>query len=191
VWHSTSKYRRTIWQCNYKFKREERCQTPHLYEDKIKNTFVEAFNSFINNREEILEGYREIIITLTDTSELDKESIPLQSECEVVVGLLHKCVEENARSSLDQQEYQKRYIALIERYETAKYGLESIKNKRLERTAKRESIEIFIQRLKQSNRLLEEFDEGLWNAVIERVNVHAEHKVTFVFKDGLELDWNI
>ncbi|MCE5286305.1 MAG: recombinase family protein, partial [Pelosinus sp.] len=28
VWHSTSKYRRTIWQCNHKFKNQEKCQTP-------------------------------------------------------------------------------------------------------------------------------------------------------------------
>ena len=31
VWHSTSKYRRTIWQCNAKFKGEHKCRTPHLY----------------------------------------------------------------------------------------------------------------------------------------------------------------
>jgi site-specific DNA recombinase len=36
VWHSTSKYRRVIWQCNSKFKNGEKCNTPHLYEDDIK-----------------------------------------------------------------------------------------------------------------------------------------------------------
>lgn len=36
VWHSNSKYRRTIWQCNGKFKGKCKCRTPHLYEDDIK-----------------------------------------------------------------------------------------------------------------------------------------------------------
>jgi site-specific DNA recombinase len=27
VWHSTSKYRRTIWQCNHKFKNDKKCET--------------------------------------------------------------------------------------------------------------------------------------------------------------------
>ncbi len=31
VWHSTSKYRRVIWQCNHKFQNGEKCKTPHLY----------------------------------------------------------------------------------------------------------------------------------------------------------------
>mgnify|MGYP003789165973 FL=1 len=52
VWHSNSKYRRTIWQCNHKFKNEKKCQTPHIYEDQIKETFIKAFNSLIENKEE-------------------------------------------------------------------------------------------------------------------------------------------
>lgn len=35
VWHSTSKYRRVIWQCNHKFN-GKRCKTPYFYEDAIK-----------------------------------------------------------------------------------------------------------------------------------------------------------
>jgi len=65
VWHSTSKYRRVIWQCNPRFKNDEKCNTPHLYEDKIKQAFVEAFNSLIKNKDEILQGYETIIQALT------------------------------------------------------------------------------------------------------------------------------
>ena len=31
VWHSASKYKRTIWQCNAKFKNEQLCSTPPIY----------------------------------------------------------------------------------------------------------------------------------------------------------------
>jgi predicted nuclease with TOPRIM domain len=100
---------------------------------------VETFNGLIENRDEILQGYKEIINTLTDTAGLDIEYGKLQSECEVVVEMLRKCVDENAHSALNQQEYNQRYNALVQRYETTKKGLESINNKRLERSAKRES----------------------------------------------------
>ena len=42
VWHSTDKYRRTIYRCNDKFK--SHCKTPHLTEDDIKEAFVRAAN---------------------------------------------------------------------------------------------------------------------------------------------------
>lgn len=187
VWHSTSKYRRTIWQCNHKFKNDRRCSTPHIYENAIKEAFLEAFNSLLNNKDEILQGYEEIIYVLIDTNELDKESVRLQSECEVVAELLRKCVEENAHSAIDQQHY----TALVKRYETVKNGLAKINEKRLERNVKRESIGAFIGMLKQSDRLLTDFDEELWKATLDKVTVHSEKQITFTFKDGLELDWNI
>lgn len=190
VWHSTSKYRRTIWQCNQKFKNEEKCKTPHLYEDTLKAAFLEAFNSILNNKDEILQGYEAIIKDLTDTSKLDKESVKLKREYEVVAELLRKCVEENAYNALDQAEYQERYTALVERYEGVKDGLDEINNRRLERNAKRESIAGFMRTLVEKDALLAEFDEELWNATIEKVTVHSEHEVTFTFKDGIELDWN-
>lgn len=191
VWHSTSKYRRVIWQCNAKFKNDEKCNTAHLYEDTLKQAFLDAFNRLLENKEEILQGYDAIIQALTDTSKLDKESVKLQSEMEVVTELLQKCVEENAHSALDQAEYEERYKALAERYESIKKGLEEINEKRLERSAKRESIAAFMRELEHREGLVAEFDEELWNVTIEKVVVHSEYEITFVFKDGMELEWNI
>lgn len=121
----------------------------------------------------------------------DREETTLQSESEVVAELLRKCVDENANTALNQAEYEEKYKALVERYENIKKGLEGINEKRLERSAKRESMEEFIRILEKNDMLLTEFDEELWNATIEKVTVYSEKKITFVFKDGLELEWNI
>ncbi len=48
-------------------------------------------------------------------SKLDKERAKLQSECDVVVELLRKCVEENAHSALAHKKYQQHYTSLVER----------------------------------------------------------------------------
>jgi len=191
VWHSTSKHRKVVWQCNAKYKNDKRCSTPHLYEDTLKQAFHDAFNSLLQNKEEILQGYDSIIQALTDTSRIDKERVKLQSEIEVVTELLQKCVEENAHSALDQSEYEERYTILAERYENIKKGLDEINDKCLERRAKRESTVAFIKELEQRDVLVAEFDEELWNATIEKVVVHSQQEITFTFKDGMELEWNI
>ncbi|MGK0467480.1 recombinase family protein [Clostridium sp.] len=191
VWHSTSKYRKVIWQCNAKFKNNKKCSTPHLYEDTLKQAFPDAFNSLLENKEEILQGYEAIIQALTDTSKLDKERVKLQSEIEVVTELLQKCVEENAHSALDRAEYEERYTTLADRYENIKKGLDEINDKRLERSAKSESTVAFIKELEQRDVLVSEFDEELWNATIEKVVVRSQQEIIFIFKDGMELKWNI
>jgi DNA invertase Pin-like site-specific DNA recombinase len=191
VWHSTSKYRRVIWQCNSKFKNNGKCNTPHIYEDKLKQAFVEAFNNIIKNKDEILQGYEAVVKELTDISKLDRENDKLQSEMEIVTEMLQKCVEENANTALDQEEYEKRYNELAERYENVKMRIEDINEKQLERGTKKESILVFIKELEQKEGVITEFDEKLWKVTVEKVVVNFEEKTTFIFKDGMEIECNI
>lgn len=187
VWHSTSKYRMVIWQCNSKFKNNEKCTTPHIYEDELKQAFIGAFNSILKNKDEILQGYETIIKALTDTSELDKESSKLQNEIEIVTEMLRRCVEENTHSVLNQTEYEERYNALAQRYESIKKELEVIEKKTLEKSAKHESILAFIKELEKKDSLLEKFDEELWGATINTITIKANNEVIFEFKDGTKL----
>ena len=186
VWHSTSKYRRTVWQCNHKY-RGKKCSTPHLYETALQKAFVEAFNQLIENKDEVLQDYEAVILTLTDTSSLEKRQAELKSEYDIVTELMRKSVEENARTVLDQNEYNQRYTALMERYEAAQTGIADINDKMLERTAKREKITRFLDDMKRHDKLLMEFDEKLWLTTVDSVTVHSESEMEVTFKDGSEV----
>jgi len=69
---------------------------------------------------------------------LNSEAEKLQGEVVVVTELIRQCVDENARSVIDQAEYQQRYNGIVERYEKAKDGLEKIDEQSQARRAKRE-----------------------------------------------------
>lgn len=83
VWHSTSKYRRMIWQCNHKFSNGEKCTTPHLYEDEIKKKFIEVRRQVFTDKEEFISSCREIVALLSDCTALDKkiEEVKLKFRC--------------------------------------------------------------------------------------------------------------
>jgi site-specific DNA recombinase len=85
--------------------------------------------------------------------------------------------------SVDQEEYQRHYSELATRYGSIKKRLDSIDEQR----AKREKLDEFIGTLVRRDGLLTEFDEGLWNAMVETVMVHGDNELTFKFKDGTEL----
>ena len=114
VWHSNSKYRKTIWQCNHKFDGGEKCGTPHLDEDSIKQLFLKAANAIFAEKDGVREDYDSIKDTLFGTAELEAERLRLQEEMNVVAELIGQCVAENARIALDQTEYQKKYDGLAE-----------------------------------------------------------------------------
>ena len=68
VWHSTSKYRRTIWRCNAKYESGDPCSTPHLYEDDLKQHFITALSQMLADRTALLEDGRLILKELLDTA---------------------------------------------------------------------------------------------------------------------------
>ncbi len=187
VWHSTSKYRRTIWQCNHKFRGSDKCKTPHFDEAVLKEMFLNAFNQLITNKDEIGENCETIKQVLTDTSALDAEAENLRREIAVVSELTRESVEENAHVGLDQAEYQKRYSGLAARYEKAKGRLEKIEELRQARRAKREELDAYLNTLLEQDSVLTEFDETLWFAVIDKVTVFADDDIQFTFRDGTQI----
>jgi hypothetical protein len=183
TWHSTSKYRRTVWRCNHKYNNGN-CQTPHLYEAAIQKAFVEAFNQLYADRERLAEDYAAIIMVLTETVDLETERADLLNKCEITVELIRKAVEENARAPLNQADYKRRHDALVARYETAKARLGEVIAEKHDRAAKHQSIVRFIDELKQIGGALVEFDEGLWCEMVKIVTVYSEKDVAVTFRDG-------
>lgn len=109
LWHSTSKYRRKIWQCNHKYQGGERCRTPHLYESQLEEIFLSAFNQRLQNKDEILKTYTEIIRQLTDTQPLEIEFARIEHEMLEQETLFEHLVHKNAM--LDQTDYQRQHDA--------------------------------------------------------------------------------
>jgi len=189
VWHSNSKYRKVIWQCNHKFTNQEKCTTPHLYEEDIKKAFVDAMNRMIVNKDETLQEYGKIMGRLNDTSALDREDDKLQEKLETVTALLRCCVDENARSALNQAEYTQKYSELKDRFDRVQLDIAAVSNKRMEYAAKRQAIANFIQTLQNQKGLIADFNEELWNGVVEKIIVYANREIEFVFKGWISIDY--
>ena len=187
VWHSNSKYRRVIWQCNHKYDGEEKCSTPHLTEDEIKAMFVSAANKLIGKKAAIISPLRASLDIAFDTSALEAETEKLQEELMVTSDFIQKCIYENAHVALDQTEYQKRYDGLTTRFDTAKARLEEIEAALADKKSRRAAIDAFLDTLAQADPM-EKFDPALWCGLIDYVTVYARDDVRFAFKDGQEMN---
>lgn len=187
VWHSNSQYRAVVWQCNEK-NRGQHCTTPHLYEHEIQTAFMAAFNLVLGSRVEIIEAYQEVMDALTDTTDLNAESDRVQNELEVTMGLIRKAISDNAQTAMDQDEYNRKYTDLCERYEAAQARLAELETQRLERTAKRVKIKMFMEQLTARDTLVSEFDEELWYTTVESVTVYENKAMIFTFRDGRQVE---
>lgn len=137
----------------------------------------------IENKDEILEDYKEIIEVLGDTSKLEKEKLQLENEAEVLIELLKKHIEINAHAALNQEEYESKYYELSNKYEKVENRAEEIEKKIFNQKIKFNNIKEFIGRLEVCNTFITEFDEDIWNATIDKVMLDLREDLKFYFKN--------
>jgi len=187
VWHSNSKYRKVIWQCNHKYGGDKVCSTPHFSEDELEQLFISAANKVLPDREGIIadfEGQKDILF---DTSELQSQLFTLQDELNVVAGLVEQCVKENAHVAQDQNEYRKRYESLVERFNQAKRQIDEISDKIADKNIRKGKLENFLKTLASMPDIITTFDALQFRLTVKYITIYSKDDVRFTFWNGTEI----
>lgn len=187
VWHSTSTHRRIVWQCNDKYKGNQKCQAPHLYEDAIKQLFVTAANKLLVDKDEIIANFKSVKTVLYDTGSLETEQSELQNELEIITELIQQCVTENTQVAINQTDYQKRYNDLTQRFESNKLRLKTVTKQISDKIIQRKKYEMLLNELCKQKNLLTEFDPILWCSTVDHVTVIGKNDIQFTFKNDLTI----
>ena len=73
--------------------------------------------------------------------------------------------------------------SLVNRFNTVESRLKEVKAGIVEKQARRDEVEYFIDGLKKQD-LLTAFDENVWLSMVDYLCVHKDGKVEFTFLDG-------
>lgn len=118
VWHSTSKYRKIILQCNKKFKdKEENCKTLPLIAKTIQMMFLNAYNTFMGNSDRVLEDCELMCKTLIDFTNLAAKIEQQNKEIKAIAELIIALIKENTSAPRSQYEFIKKSNKLSNKYE--------------------------------------------------------------------------
>lgn len=176
VWHSNSKYRRVIYQRNSKFKGEHFCTTPHLYESEIQQKFLNAFSQYFEQKEVVI---RNCLFVLNQLKLQDEHNAELQAEFDKINEQLKEYIEIGEKDT-DYGELNTRYEEIAEKIDAE----EQLAAERKGRIAKMQEI---LRVLKNTDSILETFDENIWTALVETLTVFHDGSMVFLFKDGTEI----
>lgn len=116
TWHSTDRYRRIVWQCNGKFKREHKCETPHLTEEQLKELFLAALGEYLSDRDAAIDQLRYAQRMLTDTDFIDADIQALEEELTTITGKLRLCITEDAANATTEEAYRTTHADLCHRF---------------------------------------------------------------------------
>ena len=103
-----------------------------------------------------------------------------------MVGLVERCVTDNARVALDQDEYTQRYNGLVSRYEAVKAQFDEVTQAVADKADRKKLLEQFLHTV-EGQAPVTEFDERLWSSLVDFVTVYSEKGIRVTFKDGTEI----
>lgn len=187
IWHSTSKYRRTVWQCNGKFKNGKKCMTPHLYESHIKEKFLTAMNQVLANKTEIIENCLLFKETFSNTAMIEEKIENIQKQMEQLTKQIRMLIQKQSITPIKSEDYYRQYDGLVISFEKLKSKQDTLIQKQDEMENKLKFIMDYIEFLKSQENLITEFSETLWFRAVNQVTVCTDGKMIFAFKDGSEI----
>lgn len=174
VWHSNSKYRRVIYQCNSKFKGSHFCTTPHLYEPEIQEKFLQAFAQYFSQKDVVIKNCQ---FALTRLKKQESKKAELQDELVAVNEKLKDYIQHGGED----------FDALNAKYEELSAKLDAEETAESDRKRRIAKMQKILQTLKKTDSVLETFDESVWNAVLENLTVFHDGSLVFLFRDGTEI----
>ena len=176
VWHSTDKYRKNIWRCNHKYD-GKKCDTPALTDDNIKTAFLSATNKLLQTKTEVIANGKEMLGLLFKTDEMESKRDSLIEEAQVVADAVQQNIAENARTALDQAEYQKRYDSLADRYDKLKTEIEGLNEKIQETQSRKAGVEDFLKAFEKVPGSLTEFSLDSFNGLVDHLTVYSKDDI--------------
>ena len=91
----------------------------------------------------------------------------------------------------NQEEYQKHYSELVERYDKAKEKHDELSYKIEQKKAHSEKMKLFIKALKEQDSIMTEFNDALWGSLVDFITIGKKER-TVTFEDGTVIDvWMI
>lgn len=183
VWHSKDKYKRTIWQCCDKFK-GDKCTTPHLTEDEIKDAVIQAVNSILPERSLIIRTIESTVNKVFSTAELESRRESIEIELSGISTMIENLIKNNASELQDQNAYLLQYGKLSEQFKAKKNDIENIDVAIADRIATKANIRKFVEELRRQPEIIAEFSDELFTTLVERITVKSKSEFTVEFKDG-------
>ena len=149
--------------------------------------FIKAYNLTMQDKERLLADTKEVIQLLTNTETLDEKITSIKNEIDIISELVRKLVKQNSTEAQSQEEYQKKYNDLSERYNKLKDELDKLINERAYKLGQSTKLEAFLKEMETAETIIDTWNNELWMVMVESAIVHNDKSITFKFQNGKDI----
>ncbi|OLU45571.1 recombinase family protein [Faecalibaculum rodentium] len=183
TWHSNSKYKKVVWQCNkkYKGKRKACCHNRTLEESEIEDSFLKAVNVLVKQKHIQTPKLMGLLETKFNSSELCHQREAKLTQLEKLENEITDLLDSNTSTVVNQEEFEAKYNQLVEQFTKTETEMNTLTSQINTLKARQSEIKIFLKGL-ENQEAISEFSPSIWYSLTKKVIVHGNDGLTFHFK---------
>ena len=194
-WHSSSKYKKTIWQCVKSTKEGKRfCpDSKGIPEQVIEEAFIESYRMLCNDNKDVLEEFLKRTEKALGENSIEDQLHKLKKSIDKVSLKRKKLLDNYLKGIIEQDIYEETDVELKTELTNTRAKLEYLQQQSDEKSSLQRRLSDFKKALSH-NEVLEEFDRGIFESIVEKVIVGGldedgnkdSYKITFIYKTGFK-----
>lgn len=189
TWNSNNASKKIVWQCKtYVTDGKDACDAKAVDDAVLQEAFVRVFNRMKEDKGNFIkmlnQNIEKVLRKKADEAKAEKVDAKIEQLKQELKGL----VQLQLKGQIDVEVYQEeqaRIGAELEGIREQKRGVEkSQESKDQYKQRVQEIIEVF----KQKEGLLEQFDDGIFNALVEKIEILSPMHFVFILKNGMKIE---
>lgn len=190
IWNSNNPSRKVVWQCKtYIAAGKQGCDAKAVDDAVLTEAFVRVFNRMKEDKDQFVQrmnrNIEKVLMKNADETKIQKIDMKIEELKQEYKGL----VQLNLKGEMDEEVYKEEQVRIDE--------LEQLREQKHEFESSQESKEQYKKRVQeivnvfQKEGLLEQFDDGIFNALVEKIEILSPTHFVFVLKNGMRVEEKI
>ena len=194
-WHSSSKYKKSIWQCCKSTKEGKRfCpDSKGIPEEIIEEAFIESYRLLCSDNRGVMEEFLKRIEKTLGDDTIQKNLERARKDASMYTGKRKKLLDKYVEGGIEKEVYESTDMEYQQKLSEANAQIEYYEGELYDENSLRRRIESFKKSLSE-NQVLEEFDRGVFESIVEKVIVGGydedgnkdPYRITFIYKTGFK-----
>lgn len=188
TWNSNNASRKVVWQCKtYVTKGKKTCDAKAVDEAVLQDAFVRVFNRMKEDKDNFFQtlnqNIEKVLMKKADEGGIAKIDAKMEELKQELKGLVQLQVKGMMDLEVYQEE-QERIVAELEELREQKREMEKVQDTKEQY---KQRVQEIIEVIKQKEGLLEQFDDGIFNALVEKIEILLPTHFVFVLKSGVRV----
>ncbi|MNW42731.1 Transposon Tn3 resolvase [compost metagenome] len=189
TWNSNNPSKKVVWQCKtYVNEGKVACDAKSVDEQVLHSAFVRLFNRMYENKERFMKTLKANIESVFSSKVGQEPLLEIEGQMQQLKSDLKELVNLKLRNQIDETVYDEETNRLSDELNELRQQKLTLEQEHEQKAQLKERVDEIIQLLNSRQDILEQFDDNLFNALVEKITILSPAHFVFTLKSGMSID---